>query len=259
MGKCSLTVAQPIISACGITCDVLPTALLSTHTGGFDGYTFLDLTGEFAGILQHWKTLGLKFDCIYSGYLGSQSQIDLVLQIKKEFLTENGIFVVDPVMGDGGKLYAGFQGEYVNKMRSLCQQADFILPNLTEACYLANLPYPTTDATALLSALKTLCPRPIVTGVVEKEEIAVYYLDEKGEEKRCSSQNVDGFFHGSGDVFSSAFVGAIMRGVAEEKAISLATDFTAAAIRRTAVEVQDKRYGLNFEAEIFAFLQKLNG
>ena len=259
VGKCSLTVSLPIISACGITCDVLPTALLSTHTGGFDGYTFLDLTGEFHGVLKQWKSLNLRFDCIYSGYLGSQEQIDLVAQIKKEFLTEKGIFVVDPVMGDGGKLYKGFNAPYVAKMRTLCSLADYILPNLTEACYLADIPYPTTDTKALLDALKKLCPRPIVTGVMDKDVISVCYLNGKGEEERYSSQNVDGFFHGAGDVFSSAFVGAIMKGKTEEKAIQLAANFTTSSIRRSAKEVEDKRYGLNFEAEIFEFLKNLNG
>ena len=258
VGKCSLTVSLPVISACGITCDVLPTALLSTHTGGFDGYTFLDLTGEFSGILGQWKTLGLRFDCIYSGYLGSVAQIDLVAKIKEEFLTENGVFVVDPVMGDGGKLYKGFNEEYVEKMRELCKQAHFILPNLTEACYLAALPYPTTNISQLLEKLSQVCPRPIVTGVLEESEISVCYLTENGEEKRYSSQNVEGFFHGAGDVFSSAFVGAMMKGKTEENAIKLAADFTTASIRRSANEVEDKRFGLNFEEDIFEFLKNLN-
>ena len=113
VGRCSLTVSLPIISACGVECNVLPTALLSTHTGGFDGYTFRDLTGDIPSILAHWKTLGLKFDCIYSGYLGSIEQIELVSRIQEEFLTEGGIFVVDPVMGDNGNLYRGFTEEYV--------------------------------------------------------------------------------------------------------------------------------------------------
>lgn len=259
VGKCSLTVSLPVISACGITCDVLPTALLSTHTGGFDGYTFLDLTGEFSAILRHWKSLQLRFDCIYSGYLGSQAQIDLVERVKNEFLADDGIFVVDPVMGDSGTLYKGFNEAYVEKMRALCQKADYILPNFTEACYLANIPYPAKDTGVLLSALQKLCPRPIVTGVMEKDEISVCYLDENGKEKRYSSQNVEGFFHGAGDVFSSAFVGAILCGKTEETAIRLSADFTTASIRRSAKEVQDKRFGLNFEAEIPYFLKNLLG
>ncbi len=257
VGKCSLTVSLPIISACGVTCDVLPTAILSTHTGGFEGYTFRDLTCDFKQILAHWKTLGLRFDCVYSGYLGSMEQIDFVAKIQEEFLTETGIFVVDPVMGDNGKLYKGFDEPYVEKMRELCKRADYILPNLTEACRLADIPYPTTDTKTLLQRLQTLCPRPIVTGVLEERVISVCYLD-NGAEKRYSTENVEGFFHGAGDVFSSAFVGALLRGKSEETAIRLADDFTTAAIKRTAIEVADKRYGLNFEAEIFGFLKNLN-
>ncbi len=258
VGKCSLTVSLPILSACGITCDVLPTAILSTHTGGFEGYTFRDLTCDFPAILQQWKTLGLRFDCIYSGYLGSIEQIDFVAKIRREFLTENGTFVVDPVMGDNGTLYKGFDGAYVAKMRELCKRADYILPNLTEACRLADIPYPAKETKTLLQTLRTICPRPIVTGVLEGQSISVCYLDE-GREKRYSTQNVEGFFHGAGDVFSSAFVGALLKGKSEEEAIRLADDFTTAAIKRTAIEVPDKKYGLNFEAEIFAFLKNLNG
>ncbi len=262
VGKCSLTVSLPIISACGVTCDVLPTALLSTHTGGFTGYTFHNLTGEIPDILRHWKTLGIVYDYIYSGYLGDESQIALVSQIKEEFLAKDGKFIVDPVMGDNGKLYANFDCAYVKKMRELCKQADYILPNLTEACFLADIPYPEKiddlDIQTLTATLAKVCPRCIVTGIVEKEGIYVYYLNEAQRLCHVSTENIHGFFHGSGDVFSSAFVGALARGKDEATAIRLATDFVSASIQRTASEVTDKRFGLNFEAEIYAFLKKLN-
>jgi len=258
VGKCSLTVSLPVLSACGITCDVLPTAFLSTHTGGFKGYTFRDLTEDIPNILKQWKSLGLQFDYIYSGYLGNVEQIDLVLQIKRDFLTENGKFIVDPVMGDGGKLYAGFTPDFVKEMKKLCKSADFILPNLTEACALSSLPYPQTDGEKVVHALLPLCKRALVTGVLENKEICVYYANEQGEIKRFASPNVDGFFHGAGDVFASAFIGALARGKQEETAIRLAAEFTAASIRRSALEVPDTRYGLNFEAEIFPFLKNLN-
>lgn len=257
VGKCSLSVSLPILSACGVTCDVLPTAILSTHTGGFTGYTFRDLTRDIPEILRHWKTLGICFDFIYSGYLGSEEQIALVAQIKREFLADNGKFIVDPVMGDSGALYAGFNQSYVEKMRALCRQADYILPNLTEACYLSNVPYPEFSS-ALMKNLSELCSRPIVTGIREKENILVAFVGENGETETYSSENVEGFFCGAGDVFASAFVGALARGKKEKEAIVLAADFTTAAIRRSAKEVPDKRYGLNFEAEIFTFLKNLN-
>lgn len=261
IGKCSLSVTLPILSACGITCDVLPTALLSTHTGGFDGYTFLDLTSEMESILAHWKTLNIKFDIVYSGYLGNEKQIAIVRKIKNEFLTKDGIFVVDPVMGDSGALYDGFNEHYVNTMRELCREADYILPNLTEACLLAKIPFmhtPTKESLdALLSELVTVCKRPIVTGILQGKEISIYYATKQSINKYVS-QNVDGFFCGAGDVFASAFIGALLFGKSEDDAIRLSADFTNASIRRSAKEVEDKRYGLNFERELFTFLKNLH-
>lgn len=261
VGKCSLTTALPIISACGVECNVLPTAILSTHTGGFTGYTFHDLTSEIPDILTHWKSLGLQFDFICSGYLGSIDQIELVKKIRAEFLKEGGKFIVDPVMGDSGKLYAGFTGAFIDKMRELCRLADYILPNVTEACYLADVPYPLTKNTAAfcLEKLQKLCPRAMITGVTDESGISVWYTGEKGETQTYAHENVAGFFHGAGDVFASAFIGALARGTSEETAVKLASDFVTAAIRRTAKEVPDRRYGLNFEAEIYPFLQNLNG
>ena len=258
VGKCSLAASLPIISACGVECNVLPTAILSTHTGGFEGYTFRDLTEDIPAILKHWKSLHIQFDFIYSGYLGSAEQIRTVEQIKNRFLAESGKFIVDPVMGDSGKLYAGFTEDFVDKMRSLCKQADFILPNATEACYLTGTSYPATDPERLVTELKSVCPRPIVTGILENKKNSVYYADENGKIEAYRSENIEGFFCGAGDVFASAFVGALARGKKEETAIALATEFTTASIRRSAKEVADKRYGLNFETEIFTFLKNLN-
>ena len=261
VGKCSLAATLPIISACGIECNMLPTAILSTHTGGFKGYTFHDLTNEIPAILNHWKSLGLQFDYIYSGYLGSIEQIDMVLQIKKAFLKDGGRLIVDPVMGDNGKLYTGFTDEYVDKMQSLCAAADYILPNETEACYLSGIPYPLTKETApiALEKLTKLCEKAMITGVANDKQIAVYYVDDKGDLATHSNENVAGFFCGAGDVFASAFVGCLARGKSQTEAIALASDFAAAAIRRSAIEVPDRRYGLNFEGEIFSFLKNLNG
>ena len=259
VGKCSLTVTLPILSACGIECNVLPTALLSTHTGGFTGYTFHDLTQEIPAILAHWKTLGLQFDYICSGYLGSIEQIETVAHIKKTFLKKDGLFIVDPVMGDSGKLYAGFTEAFVEKMRELCSLADYILPNVTEACYLSGVPYPLTKESAktALQTLQRLCPRPIITGITQKDGVSVCYTDELGNPKFYTHENVEGFFCGAGDVFTSAFLGTLACGKSEENAVKLASDFAAAAIRRSAKEVQDKRYGLPFEKEIFSFLENL--
>ncbi len=258
IGKCSLTATLPIISACGVECTVLPTAILSTHTGGFTGYTFRELTEDIPAILAHWKRLGLTFDYIYSGYLGSIEQIELVKQIAKELSTPSGKLVVDPVMGDNGRLYDGFTQEYVNEMRSLCQMADYILPNETEAGYLTALPYPLKKNAAIaLQKLSDICKNPIITGVAENNRIAVHYKNEQGNEAVCSHENVEGFFCGAGDVFASAFVGCLANGKPLTDAIELASEFAAACIRRSAKEVPDKRFGLPFEKEILPFLEKL--
>ena len=254
IGKCSLSVTLPIVSACGVTCDVLPTAILSTHTGGFVGYTFQDLTDSLPDILRHWESQNEKFDLIYSGYLGSKSQIETVLDIKRRFLKEDGILVVDPVMGDSGKLYSGFSNDFPAAMRRLCAQADFILPNHTEACLITDMPYPFNGNT-LLTKLSEICKNPIITGVEEQEECAVYFND-NSTVARYATGTEKGFFCGSGDVFASAFVGAIAVGKEYSHAVKIATDFTTACIRRSAKEVPDHRYGLNFEKEI-PYLLKL--
>ncbi len=260
IGKCSLTATLPILSACGIECTVLPTAVLSTHTGGFTGYTFRDCTQDIPDILRHWKSLGITFDFICSGYLGSIEQIQMVANIKREFLSPTGKFIVDPVMGDSGKLYDGFSAPHVKKMKELCTLADYILPNATEACYLSDTPYPLEkqNAQKVLEKLRALCPRPIVTGIADGKNILVAYTKKNGEICTYAHENVQGFFCGAGDVFASAFVGGLARGKSEEQAISLASDFVTACIRRSAQEVPDKRFGLPFEKEIFPFLKLLN-
>ncbi len=258
VGKCSLTVTLPILSACGVECTVLPTAILSTHTGGFTGYTFHDLTSELPAILAHWKSLGLKFDFVYSGYLGSISQIELVSKIKKDFLAENGKFIVDPVMGDEGKLYAGFTNEYVEAMKALCAEADYILPNATEAAFLSGVDYPLTrdNVDKALEELRKLS-LPIITGVKDGADICVFFSGKNGGKYSFTHENVEGFFCGAGDVFASAFVAGLAKGKPAAEAIYLASEFATAAIRRSAKEVPDKKYGLNFEAEILPFLLRL--
>ncbi|MCM1358335.1 MAG: bifunctional hydroxymethylpyrimidine kinase/phosphomethylpyrimidine kinase, partial [Prevotella sp.] len=134
-GKCSLTVALPVISAMGIETAVIPTAVLSTHTGGFTGYTFRDLTGDIPEISRHWKSLDIKFDSVYTGYLGSAEQIEIVSKFFDDFRTENNFIVVDPVLGDNGRFYAGFNEDFAGKMAGLCSKADYIIPNMTEACF----------------------------------------------------------------------------------------------------------------------------
>ena len=251
VGKCSLTVALPVMSACGLTCDILPTALLSTHTGGFTGYTFLNLDDEMKKIADHWETLGLKYDLIYSGYLGSRTQIAFVKDIKRRFLKKGGVFVVDPVLGDNFTFYKGFDKAFADEMLSLCKEADYILPNETESYLLTG----TKDFSAALEKLAKICPHPVITGAQTDEGYFIYYQDEG--ERRIPIPHVDGSFHGAGDVFASAFCGCLMRGLSIERALSVSANFCYHAIRRTEKEVPDSKYGLNYEREIFGFLKEL--
>ena len=265
VGKCSLTVALPIISACGVTCDILPTAILSTHTGGFQGYTFRDLSEDIPAILAHWKSLHLQYDIIISGYLGSIDQIEMVKQVKKDLLKEGGLFVVDPVMGDNGILYSHFDQHFVDEMKGLCKIADVIVPNLTEACFLTDTKYESVtekDYPTILSKLKKLCPRPSVTGCDEVRDgsvrSAVFYTDEKGELKSYATEKIEGAFHGAGDVYASALVGALARGIDMDKAVELSAEFTKNSIAQTKKDGTEARYGLNSESQMLAFLENID-
>ena len=251
VGKCSLTVALPVLTACGVTCDILPTALLSTHTGGFTGYTFLPLDDEMQKICAHWETLGLKYDLIYSGYLGSRAQIAFVREVRRRFLKEGGAFVVDPVLGDNFAFYKGFDDAFAKEMLSLCAEADYILPNETESYLLTG----TRDFSAALTQLGKVCPHPVITGANAGDGYYIYY-SENGE-KRMPIPCVEGSFHGAGDVFASAFCGCLMRGLSLERALTLTAQFCYRAIVRTQRKVTDRKYGLNYEREIYPFLCEL--
>ncbi len=244
VGKCSLTVALPVLSACGVTCDVLPTALLSTHTGGFSGYTFLNLDREMQKIADHWESLGLKYDVIYSGYLGSREQIAFVKELKRRFLKENGKFVVDPVLGDNFQFYKGFDEVFAEEMRSLCSIADYILPNETESFLLTG----TRDFSLALEKLHALCPHPVITGAREENGYFLRYFD--NEALSLPLDFVEGSFHGAGDIFASAFAGCIAQGVALKDALTLSTKFCYRAIVRTKALNGEARYGMDYESEL---------
>ena len=252
VGKCSLTVALPVLSASGVTCDILPTALLSTHTGGFTGYTFLPLDDEMNKICDHWETLGLKYDLIYSGYLGSRAQIAFVREVRRRFLKEGGVFVVDPVLGDNFTFYKGFDRSFADEMLSLCAEADYILPNETESYLLTG----ERNFSAALKTLASFCPHPVITGANDKDGYFLYYYDEG--EKRIPLKKIDGNFHGAGDVFASAFCGCIANGIALEDALRVTSDFCYRSIARSEREVKDRKYGLNYEKELLPFLEDLS-
>lgn len=256
LGKCSLTVALPIISAMGSECCVVPTAVLSTHTM-FEGYTFRDLTEELIPIADHWEKEGFAFDALYTGYLGSEAQLNIVRDYFARFGV-NALKLVDPVMADNGKLYAGFTPEFARKMAALCGSADIILPNLTEAAYMLDRPYVGAgyDEAYIQDLLRRLSDlgagTVLLTGVSfsEKEIGVMSYTAATGEFESYYHAKVDAAYHGTGDIFASVLTGGMMRGLTLRESYRLAADFTAACIKRTAETPGGIRYGVYFEAEL---------
>lgn len=254
VGKCSCTAALPILSACGIETALLPTALLSAHTDGFGENTFLDLSEEMKRIAEHWKSIGLSFDCIYSGYLGSCGQTSFLSHFIDDFKTEKTLTVIDPVMGDSGKLYKYFENQFISDMRTLCRKADIITPNVTEACMLADIPFCESFSEGhienVFSALYELGAKNIViTGIrFDYDTIGYAYTDENGKIgtiKEKFHQNVR--FAGTGDVFASALTGMATCGNSFPQSVRLAADFTEKCIDLTDDKTKSFYYGLNFE------------
>lgn len=267
-GKCSSTVALPLISAMGVETAVIPTAVLSTHTGGFTGYTFRDLTADIPKIAAHWNNLKLHFDGIYTGYLGSREQVQIIAEFFDTFRSDSTTIVVDPVMGDAGKLYAGFTSDFVLEMRKLCRKADVITPNLTEVSLLLDTPYPETyteaDIQSYLRRLTELgCSTAVITGVRYDEEHhgASAYDSKTGQFYSAFQEHVPEQMHGTGDIFASVLTGALVRGASLQEALSIAIRFTVDCIQATVDDLhtlphdQAPWYGVEFEACIDNLVQ----
>ncbi|MDR3053002.1 MAG: pyridoxamine kinase [Coriobacteriales bacterium] len=258
IGKCSLTVALPILSAAGIETSILPTAILSTHTGGFSGYTFRDLTEDVEPIAAHWKTLDIAVDAIYTGYLGSEEQLALVQRFFAEFRQQDTVILVDPAMADQGKLYPAFDTEFALGMRDLCTHANIIAPNITEATLMLEKPYPGDEYNQayieqLLRELAELGPRYVVlTGIsFEAGKLgAAAYDRELDRFDYAFSEKVEGYYHGTGDIYSSALLAALLNNKTLAQAIQVAVDFTVGAIRRTREAATDPKFGVDFEHEL---------
>ncbi|MEE1042915.1 MAG: pyridoxamine kinase, partial [Clostridia bacterium] len=254
VGQCSLTVALPIISACGIETCVLPSAVLSTHTAGFSGYTFRDLTEDMPDIKKHWEKENIKFDAIYTGYLGSTKQIEYVADIFATCGTENCIKVVDPAMADNGKLYPGFDNEFVNAMKDLCGKADYLVPNITEASFLTDMEYKTEYnreyIDELIEKMYALgCKNIILTGVSYEKGKTGVVVFEKGVYSYYEHKFLPNSCHGTGDIYASSFVGALVRGKDAYNAAKIAADYTVECIKATAEE-ENHWYGAKFEPVI---------
>ena len=255
-GKCSLTVALPIISAMGIECCIVPTAVLSTHTGGFTGYTFRDLSSEILPIGEYWSNIDLSLDAIYTGYLGSPEQVDLIKKFISLTKKENTKIFVDPAMADNGKLYAGFEPSFPRKMLELCLVADVVVPNITEASMLLGMPYRAAGEygedyiRSLIDGFVALgVENVVITGVKygDGKHGAVAYSKKNDSFVSYFSNDVPRQFHGTGDVFSSVLFGSLTRGEALGDAIKCAVDFTVEAIKKTMPDYETHSYGVKFE------------
>jgi len=264
-GKCSLTVALPIISATGIETTVMPTAVLSTHTGGFTGFTYRDLTEDLRPIAAHWQSLDLQFDAIYSGFLGSFEQIAIVKDFVRDFRKNGGIFIADPAMADNGVMYSIFDMPFAKEMAGLCAMADLVVPNFTEAAFMLGEdfvagPYTKEYVEGLLHRLSDMGPAKVVlTGVYfnESELGAASYDRETGEISCAFSATIDGYFHGTGDVYASALTGAYLNGCTLAEAAEIAVRFTHGSILRTKEAGTDIRFGVNFEMGLPALMRDL--
>lgn len=254
-GRCSLTVAIPILSAMGAQCCPLPTAFLSTHTGGFEGFTFLDMTDEMPKAAAHWKSLGLDFQAVYSGFLGSERQIGIVENFIRDFRGPDTVVVIDPVMGDHGQVYQTYTSAMCAGMARLAERADVITPNLTEAALLLGVPYQNLPAgedgcREIVERLSLDGRRSVVlTGASAAPELtgAMCFDAKTGRTEAVQTHRVPQEFHGTGDVFTSVLTGALVRGASLLEAARKAVDFIRACAERTAQERLPMREGVDFE------------
>lgn len=263
LGKCSLTVALPIISAMGVETCIIPTAVLSAHTM-FPGFTFKDLTDQINPITEHWSHENIDFDAIYTGYLGSIEQVDIVMGIFDKFRTKDNLIIVDPVIGDNGRIYPALNIDFAHQMRKLCRKADIIVPNLTEAALMTGEEYRDSyDEAYVKSMLMALADLgagvSVLTGIsLDADSMGIMGYDRKKD-------RFFGYFnkrypmlcHGTGDIYASTCVGALMNDFTIEDSFAIAVDYTAETIRLTAGNPYHRSYGVDFESAIPYLLKRI--
>ena len=255
-GRCSLTIVIPALSAMGVQCCPLPTAYLSTHTGGFEGNTFLDLTDQMAPVTAHWRSLGLTFDAIYTGFMGSREQMALTAEFLLTFRRPGCPAVVDPVMGDHGRPYRTYTPQMCRAMGELADRADVIVPNATEAALLLGVDWEqlrldqAEDCRRWARALSLDGRRSVVltgTALTPDAAGAVCYDRDTGAAELVSAPLAPGEFHGTGDLFASVLAGALVRGMSLVQGAQLAADFTSQCAARTGAQDLPRREGVDFE------------
>lgn len=262
VGQCSLTVALPIISACGIEAGILPSSVLSNHTGkGFSAWTFRDLTDEMPKILDQWLKEKIDFDAFYTGYV-SKAQIPHILDIFKKAARPGAVKIVDPAMADNGKLYAGFDDDFPKEMAKLVSEADYALPNLTEASFLLGQEYIESgyDKAYIENTIAGLhklgAKNVILTGVsFEPSKLGVAVSDGKKIDYYFNDR-LPALMHGTGDVYASAFAGALLRGKPALEAAAIAADFVVESMKKTLGD-DSHFYGVKFEKAIPFLVNRL--
>lgn len=256
-GRCSLTVALPVLSAMGVQVSCLPTAVLSTHTGGFTGYTFRDLTEDMGPFFRHWQQEGFQFDALYTGYLGSQEQIQLVEEFLSSFRTEKNLILVDPVMGDHGRLYSLYTEKMAQGMKRLCARADVIVPNMTEAAYLTGMEYRAQGydrdyLSQMCEKLLALGAKQVVlTGIVPAEDRLGAACHNGREMRIYTTERIQAAYDGTGDLFASVLLGALLREKSLESAMAMAADFTRDCVARSLKNGTNRHHGVDFEPALW--------
>lgn len=252
-GQCSLTVALPVLSAYGIETAILPSGILSTHTAGFDNFTVLDLTDEMPKIINHWNDMNIKYDAVYTGYIGDARQFEMVKYMKENLLKDGGKLIVDPAMADHGKLYPALNEDIVDGMRTIVREADLILPNLTEASFLLDVPYKESytrdEIGVLLKSLAEMGPEvSVITGVSYQPDKlgAVAYTKSTGEFTEYFADYQPKSYHGTGDIFSSVAIAEYLRGKSLHDALGEACEFIVKCIKKTMPD-PEHWYGVKFE------------
>ncbi len=260
-GQCSLTVALPILSAAGLETCILPSAVLSTHTAGFSGYTFRDLTDDIPAITKHWQKENIRFDAIYTGYLGSTQQIAYVMDMMKNLRKKEFVSFVDPAMADNGRLYPAFDAAFVEEMKKLAFSADIILPNITEACFLTGSKYEEKYDAAyideLLGRLRAEGAGTIIlTGVSFSDTTTGVMVLDGDNKSYYEHRKIPKGSHGTGDVYASAFVGAYVRGSSAYESAGIAAEYTVRCIENT-IDDPEHWYGVKFEPVLPYLIERL--
>ncbi len=249
-GSCSITVALPILSHYGFETVILPSAILSTHTSGFKNFVVDDLTDFMPKIINHWIAEGLKFDGIYTGYIGDERQFDLILEIKDKLLKPDGLFFVDPAMADHGKLYPALNQKIVDGMKKIVSKADYIIPNITEAAFLTNNEYKENYDISYIETLakdlyKLGAKNVMITGFRKDNEVGNGYYDGKNFQAVYNEWQ-EKSYHGTGDIYSSVALANLMHGANILDALDEAAKFVIKCIKKTSPD-NDHWYSVKFE------------